>query len=302
MRLEWLEDILAVVATGSFVKAAERRHITQSAFSRRIRSIEAHVGGALFDRSRKPIEPSPVLRDRHREMIELAEGLRALTAALRHRPDEAPRRFVIAGQHAITTSIAPALVRRLVASRDLGIRLRSANREECCALLLTRQADVALLYASDRHPLDIEPSFVETRILGSDSLIPILATSHVEEFEAQMRRGDVSVVAYPRDVFLGRVLHDEIWPRLHGVTFRPTAETALTLAALQFALAGVAVAWVPETLARAQFASGTLADLRVRLGSQRLDLTAVRIRGPRREADEAVWDLIAAEGAALPRP
>ncbi|MGB3147248.1 MAG: LysR family transcriptional regulator, partial [Paracoccaceae bacterium] len=35
MRLEWLEDILAIAETGSFAVAAERRHRTQSAFSRR---------------------------------------------------------------------------------------------------------------------------------------------------------------------------------------------------------------------------------------------------------------------------
>ncbi len=40
IRLEWLEDILAVAETGSFSEAAERRHLTQSAFSRRIRNIE----------------------------------------------------------------------------------------------------------------------------------------------------------------------------------------------------------------------------------------------------------------------
>lgn len=40
MCLEWLEDILGVAETGSFSEAAERRHLTQSAFSRRIRNIE----------------------------------------------------------------------------------------------------------------------------------------------------------------------------------------------------------------------------------------------------------------------
>jgi DNA-binding transcriptional LysR family regulator len=40
MRLEWLDDILAVAQTGSFSEAAQKRHLTQSAFSRRIRTIE----------------------------------------------------------------------------------------------------------------------------------------------------------------------------------------------------------------------------------------------------------------------
>ena len=55
MRLEWLDDILAIASTGSFSGAAERRHLTQSAFSRRIQQIEQHIGVELFDRSQKPV-------------------------------------------------------------------------------------------------------------------------------------------------------------------------------------------------------------------------------------------------------
>ena len=95
MRLEWLEDILAVVETGSFIKAAERRCLTQSAFSRRIRMIETHVGAELFDRARKPVEelgahvsldhPDPARESRLRQ----APALRRLDerSGLDHRQD-----------------------------------------------------------------------------------------------------------------------------------------------------------------------------------------------------------------------
>ena len=51
MRLEWLEDILAVADAGSLSVAAERRRLTQSAFSRRMQFIEQALGGQLFDLS-----------------------------------------------------------------------------------------------------------------------------------------------------------------------------------------------------------------------------------------------------------
>ncbi|RZA16369.1 MAG: LysR family transcriptional regulator, partial [Proteobacteria bacterium] len=40
MELVWLEDLSALAEYGSFVRAAEARHITQPAFSRRVRSLE----------------------------------------------------------------------------------------------------------------------------------------------------------------------------------------------------------------------------------------------------------------------
>ena len=59
MQLDWIDDILAVIDTGSLAAAAERRLLTQPAFTRRVRGIEERIGAALFDRSRKPVAVLP---------------------------------------------------------------------------------------------------------------------------------------------------------------------------------------------------------------------------------------------------
>jgi DNA-binding transcriptional LysR family regulator len=41
MELIWFEDYLALAETLNFSRAAELRHVTQPAFSRRIRALEA---------------------------------------------------------------------------------------------------------------------------------------------------------------------------------------------------------------------------------------------------------------------
>jgi broad specificity phosphatase PhoE len=43
MTLSWFEDFLALSAAGNFSRAAAARHMTQPAFSRRIRSLEARL-------------------------------------------------------------------------------------------------------------------------------------------------------------------------------------------------------------------------------------------------------------------
>ena len=51
MRLEWIEDILAVLDTGSLARAAEKRLLTQSAFTRRVRrhvSFDAVIHHPVF--------------------------------------------------------------------------------------------------------------------------------------------------------------------------------------------------------------------------------------------------------------
>ncbi len=60
MELGWLEDFLALRELGSFTAAAERRNISQSAFSRRIQSLEDWLGVTLIDRSVRPHRFTPV--------------------------------------------------------------------------------------------------------------------------------------------------------------------------------------------------------------------------------------------------
>ena len=78
MRLEWLDDILAGADAGSLARAAEIRHVSQSAFTRRLRAIEEALGVPLFDRRRKPVVLLPDIEVQSGEMRALATQLRHL--------------------------------------------------------------------------------------------------------------------------------------------------------------------------------------------------------------------------------
>ena len=56
LETKWLDDFVALAATRSFSQAAAKRFVTQPAFSRRIRSLEAALGLVLVNRSHTPIE------------------------------------------------------------------------------------------------------------------------------------------------------------------------------------------------------------------------------------------------------
>ena len=50
-----VDDFLVLAETGNFSRAAQARHVTQPAFSRRVRALEEWLGVSLFDRSTHPV-------------------------------------------------------------------------------------------------------------------------------------------------------------------------------------------------------------------------------------------------------
>ncbi|WP_029031826.1 LysR family transcriptional regulator [Salinarimonas rosea] len=302
MRHDWIEDVLAVAETGSFQAAAERRRVTQPAFSRRLRTIEESLGVRLFDRSAKPARPLPHVVARLDAMREIAAGLRELSAHFREDADAARSRIVIACQHAITTATAPALVER-VSGLDLDVRLRSANRDECLAQLLTRRADLALVYDVDGSaPLD-GADYLVVETIGTETLVPVASRAALGALDEGWVRGELPIVAYPEDVFLGAVQRARVFAPLRGsLRLRIRLETALTTAALQCARAGLGVAWVPRSLAADDIAAGTLVDLGRTLPVVAMRLIATRLRGVASPALAAAWPRIVALDAARAAP
>ncbi|MBF9050779.1 LysR family transcriptional regulator [Roseobacter sp. HKCCD9010] len=299
MRLEWLEDILAVAENGSLSEAAERRNLTQSAFSRRIQNIEDYVGVELFDRTRKPVQLRPTTADQREQIGRLVGDLRQLVTDLRRGDRTSGNRVIIASLHSLTTSLTPELVNGIQARiPEAFVRLRSANLDDCFGLILSRQADIALVYRVPGMEHPIEADYIESLVLGEDRLIPVFAVDKADALNSWFQSGELPFIGYPGDVFLGQVMDTVILPRIRSLARAvPKAETALTLAALELAKVGIGVAWVPLSLARPHIARGAIADLSASLASYSLDVTAVRISGSPGVTENAIWDHLAALSA-----
>lgn len=289
MRLEWLDDIIAVAECGSFQAAAERRHLTQPAFSRRVRMIEESIGVILFDRTARPARLSPHALEQVEKMRELSIGLRDLTAALQDNDRRRRKRLIIAAQHAIAASSTPALVASL-SELDIDIRLRSANRDECLTQMMTSQADLALIYDIEGETPVAGWEFFDIVPIGRETLVPVFAAGMLPELNAAFARGELPVIAYPKDVYLGSLQSRLIFPKLTSVgRIRPRLETALTLAALQFARTGLGVAWIPRNLIIEDIRLGTLVDLSATLPVLEMRLIAARLKRSGSTAASAAW-------------
>jgi DNA-binding transcriptional LysR family regulator len=86
METKWLEDFVSLAETRSFSRSAQLRHVTQSAFSRRIQSLEAWAGVDLVDRSAYPTQLTPAGQVLHPQALAWLQTLQNTRAQLRELP------------------------------------------------------------------------------------------------------------------------------------------------------------------------------------------------------------------------
>ena len=287
MRLEWIEDILAVLESGSLSKAAEKRFLTQSAFTRRIRAIEESIGAELCDRSRKPVNFAPGVAALEPELRDLSARLMRVKRLLKHAPEQNKPAMQIACQHALTTTLSTSLF-QAISFGDQAIRILSGNRDDCIRLLFTDDVEIAITYEMLEEMTTSTPGTLEKFYLGDDTLIPVCAP----QMEEAARSSEVPIVSYPSEVYLGQIFYQAIVPRIPETTkLVSKAETALTLAMLQFARDSLGVAWLPMSLVSESLSTGQLIDLQDSLPTQSMTIMMSRLPGKSGTHSEQIWEL-----------
>ncbi|MFH8773229.1 LysR family transcriptional regulator [Streptomyces sp. NPDC017958] len=143
--LAHLEAYVATVDESSFSRAADRLGIAQPLLSRRIKTLEAHFGGLLFDRSRRQVtttELGVLLLPYAQDVLDRAQRLGQVARSA----SQAQVRVV-----GVPTGCAPvALARVIRAGTERGITL--AMRELPPAERASGLADGSLTYALVRVP------------------------------------------------------------------------------------------------------------------------------------------------------
>lgn len=86
MDTKLLEDLVTLAETRSFQRAAKLRFVSQSALSRRIKSLEDWAGIQLVDRSSIPARLTPAGQILRLKAVEALQSLKSTRASL-HRND-----------------------------------------------------------------------------------------------------------------------------------------------------------------------------------------------------------------------
>ncbi|NUB07891.1 LysR family transcriptional regulator [Azospirillum sp. Vi22] len=297
MELNWLEDFLALAECGNFSRAAQRRNLTQPAFSRRIRALEDWTGTPLFDRSTQPVGLTeagrrfrPFADETVRRLLQGREEARLAGGA-------AATALRFAATHALSLTFFPTWLSRLEGQARLGaIHLLSDSMQACEQVMTQGQAQFLLCHAHAAAPSRLEAGAFRSAAVGSDRLVPVCAPDESGRAPRHPLVGGGAALphlAYSPESGMGRIV-----TAARGGFPAPLAlDTVFTshLAAVLRTLArdGRGVAWLPDSLIGEDLAQGRL----VRAGGTGWEIPVeVRLYRPRARqspAAEAFWALAA---------
>jgi DNA-binding transcriptional LysR family regulator len=260
MNLEskWLEDFSALAATRSFSQAAQRRFVTQPAFSRRIRSLEAALGLTLVNRSRTPIELTAAGQLFLVTARTVVEQLGEVLRHLHHLEGGQGEVMQVAAAHSLALGYFPGWIARL---RNEGLpiatRLVATNVGEAVHALREGGCDLMLAYYDPDSALQMDPEIFPSLHLGTTEMLPVCAAD-VDGQPLFDLDSDASVplLAYSAGAFLGRSVHQLL--RQRSLRYTTLYETAMADSLKSMALEGLGIAWVPRLSARAELARGEL--------------------------------------------
>jgi DNA-binding transcriptional LysR family regulator len=260
LELSWLEDFTALVECQNFSRAAERRNMTQPAFSRRVRALEDWVGTPLFDRGSHRISLTPageqfravaqdVLRRLYQGRQQALETGHAATSALR-----------FAATHALSLTFFPAWMRKLEEKIHLGqVELVADNMAACERIMLEGQAQFLICHHHPAAATRFDNQDFVSVSLGDDMLIPVTARNGPGTPLYQLPGtpdAPLPYLAYNEKSGIGRIIASARAQDGLPCWLAPVFTSHLGIVLKTLAADGRGIVWSPESLVRDDLADG----------------------------------------------
>ena len=272
MDIKLLEDFVCLAAQESFTAAARERNVTQSALSRRVKSLEEWLGTKLVNRRSNYFALTPQGRIFITEAEVILRRLYNAREAARVLDTQSDFEITVASQNSIAQTLLPEWVKRLEAGLDgVYLRLISEKLSECIDLLVQGRVNYMFCYAHESLTLPIDEQRFAHTTVGKDWLIPVSVPDAqgkpLFRFPGSVEQ-PVPFVAYVHDSVFGKAVDKVVQnKKLHCYLSR-RYENAYSHTLKSLVMEKLGAAWLPKSSITADLASGRLC----RAGDERWDI------------------------------
>ena len=293
MNMIWLEDFLALAATGNFTKAAELRHSSQPAFSRRIRALEEWLGTDLIDRSTQPAVLTAVgewFRSQAQDILTKSTRLPAEARAL---AESSSMELRLTATHALSFTFLPRWLKSLESHIPLGpIHLMSDVLQRCESVMTQGKAQFAIAHA---HPdeqglLDNQPYL--HHCLAVEYLIPVSIPTQNNKprfYLSSNKTEPTPILRYSEESGLGRITRHALDGYLSDDSTQVIFTAHLASVLRSMVLDGRGIAWLPASLIQEDLLNGQLVIAAESNRQIPLEIRLYRHQDPMSPSAECFW-------------
>ncbi|HVZ01683.1 MAG TPA: LysR family transcriptional regulator [Dongiaceae bacterium] len=296
MELAWLQDFLTLCSSGNFSRAAEQRHVTQPAFSRRIRSLEEWMGVELFDRTTHPtfLTPAgqwfkPVAEEMVRRTLLAREEAQAIAAG-----SFATLNF--AATHALSLTFFPQWFRRFesaLPNLKIGpIRLVSDTLHGCEELMLQGNAHFLLCHYHPAVGNRLDSADFLSMQISQDILLPAITPGLLARSQDARNPAPIASLAYSQESGLGQIVRKLHPPQSRAQEGRPVFTSHLAVVLKTMVLEERGMAWLPKSLIRHELDEGKLVELAGKHAPVPIEIRLFRRRAIEHSGAASFWEFV----------
>lgn len=295
-QLKLLEDFIALARAGSFVRAAEQRHVTHPAFGRRIQALEAWVGTPLVNRSTLPVTLTEQGEAVLKTACQVVEQLNRVRYQARDTESGGHGRLRIATGRSLARTLVADWIGRLhkgrrpVLKAGVQIDITTGMMADMAKLLAQGKTDLLCCYEHPALSLKLLPDQFHYMTLATDKLVPVCQArpDGTTRYVLSDRPGaSLPLIAYSGGLAMARILGDRL--ESYPYPLVPAVRCDSLDTAMGSVMKGLGIAWLPLSMIASECRRGVLAQLGGRGDEIAFEVRLYRPRVHLSDLAEAVW-------------
>ncbi|HBA6943303.1 TPA: hypochlorite stress DNA-binding transcriptional regulator HypT [Escherichia coli] len=238
---KWLYDFLTLEACRHFSQAAKDRNISQPAFSRRIKALEAAIGVVLFDRTSTPLQLTEGGKLFHSQARSLLQQLECNLRELNGQNLLSVPNIKIAAAHSLSLGIFPKLLHSLTAyGGEFVYHVEAIDVVQAVNTLREGQSDFIISFRDE----DLMQSPFCCLKLFESELYPVCAADTQGHPVFDITQPQVPLLNYTATSYMGRLVNRHL-SEVGGITGRTILISSMSELLKNMALNRYGIAWLP---------------------------------------------------------
>jgi DNA-binding transcriptional LysR family regulator len=256
MQLESLKMFCDVVETGSFSRAAQLNHVTQSAVSQQIRALETRYEQKLLSRSARQVTPTPAGERLFRGCKEILARFAEVEQEIREQSAEVQGTTTVSTIYSVGLHELRSVQKQLLKTHPkVHMRLNYRRNDQVYDDVILGAAEIGIVaYPQPRAGVDILP-------FRDDKLVVVCAPSHTFASKSKVSLtalSGVPFIAFDREAPTRKAL-DRLF-REKNLDLNPVMEIDNIETIKRAVEMGIGVAILPAATVAGEVAQGTLAS------------------------------------------